>query len=114
VIARRPSRSEKLTAGPSSASVPKPSMNSDWIRSTRHGSVCTQSVAPRLSNNCWSAVDCVGVCSSHSTGPGQRQCSGFLHEGTLSLCCHGPFWPVSSRIGAGKLLSSSLFANYST
>ena len=35
-----------LTAGPSSASVPKPSTNSDWIRSTRHGSVCTQSVVP--------------------------------------------------------------------
>ena len=31
-------------AGPSSASAPKPSTNSLWIRSTRHGSVCTQSV----------------------------------------------------------------------
>ena len=30
-------------AGPSSASAPKPSTNSAWIRSTRHGSVCTQS-----------------------------------------------------------------------
>ena len=29
--------------GPSSASAPKPSTNSAWIRSTRHGSVCTQS-----------------------------------------------------------------------
>ena len=33
-------------AGPSSASAPKPSTNSLWIRSTRHGSVCTQSVGP--------------------------------------------------------------------
>ena len=27
--------------------MPKPSTNSDWMRSTRHGSVCTQSVGPR-------------------------------------------------------------------
>ncbi|MER7225221.1 FAD binding domain-containing protein, partial [Streptomyces rubradiris] len=31
----------------SSASVPKPSMNSDWMRSTRQGSVWTQSVGAR-------------------------------------------------------------------
>ena len=35
-----------LTARGSSASRPKPSTNSDWIRSTRHGSVCTQSDGP--------------------------------------------------------------------
>ena len=40
-----------LMAGPSSARVPKPSMNSDWILSTRHGSVCTQSFDPRLSSS---------------------------------------------------------------
>ena len=39
------------TAGPSSASRPKPSTNSAWIRSTRHGSVCTQSDGPRLSSS---------------------------------------------------------------
>ena len=40
-----------LTAGPSSARVPKPSTNSVWIRSTRQGSVCTQSVGPLPSSN---------------------------------------------------------------
>ena len=43
-------------AGPSSASEPKPSTNSDWMRSTRHGSVCTQSVGPRESSRRWSVV----------------------------------------------------------
>src|SRR5512133_2115557 len=36
-------------------------MNSDWIRSTRHGSVWTQSVAPRLSSSRWSVVECVAT-----------------------------------------------------
>ena len=45
-----------LTAGPSSASAPKPSTNSDWMRSTRQGSECTQSVGPRLSSSRWSVV----------------------------------------------------------
>ena len=44
-------------AGPSSASAPKPSMNSDWMRSTRQGSVCTQSVGPRESSSRWSVVE---------------------------------------------------------
>ena len=44
------------TAGPSSASSPKPSTNSAWIRSTRHGSVCTQSLGPRRSSSRWSVV----------------------------------------------------------
>ena len=35
-----------VTARGTSASAPKPSTNSLWIRSTRQGSVCTQSVAP--------------------------------------------------------------------
>src|SRR3954468_12970848 len=43
-------------ARPSSASAPKPSTNSDWIRRTRHGSACTQSVGPRVSSNRWSVV----------------------------------------------------------
>ena len=38
------------TATPSSASRPKPSTNSAWMRMTRQGSVCTQSVGPRLSS----------------------------------------------------------------
>src|SRR6188472_2987428 len=43
-------------AGPSSASAPNPSMNSAWMRSTRHGSVCTQSVGPRESSSRRSVV----------------------------------------------------------
>src|SRR5687767_15521458 len=43
-------------AGPVSARAPKPSTNSAWIRSTRHGSVWTQSVAPRESSRRWSVV----------------------------------------------------------
>ena len=39
------------TAGPSSASRPNPSTNSAWMRSTRHGSVCTQSAGPRRSSS---------------------------------------------------------------
>ena len=46
-----------LTAGPSSASAPNPVTNSDWIRMTRHGSVCTQSAEPRLSSRRWSLVE---------------------------------------------------------
>ena len=45
-----------LTAGPSSARAPKPSTNSLWIRITRHGSVCTHSLEPRLSSSRWSVV----------------------------------------------------------
>ena len=45
-----------LTALPSSASMPKPSTNSDWMRSTRHGSVWTQSLGPRESSSRSSVV----------------------------------------------------------
>lgn len=45
-----------LIAGGSSARVPKPSMNSDWMRSTRQGSVCTQSLGARSSSSRWSVV----------------------------------------------------------
>ncbi len=45
-----------LTAGPSSASAPKPSTNSLWMRMTRHGSVCSQSLGPWLSSSRWSVV----------------------------------------------------------
>ena len=44
VVGRGPGRAEHARSpGPSSASAPKPSTNSAWIRSTRHGSVWTQS-----------------------------------------------------------------------
>ena len=45
-----------VTARGNPASAPKPSTNSAWIRSTRHGSVCTQSVGPRESSSRWSVV----------------------------------------------------------
>ena len=45
-----------VTALGTSASAPKPSTNSAWIRSTRHGSVCTQSLGPRESSSRWSVV----------------------------------------------------------
>ncbi len=61
-----------LTAGPTSARVPKPSTNSDWMRMTRHGSECTQSVSPRLSSSRWSVVvDCTWSCR-RITGPWWR------------------------------------------
>jgi hypothetical protein len=58
-----------LTAGPSSASVPKPSTNSAWIRRTRHGSVWTQSLEPLPDSSRWSVV--VGCRSERRrmTGP---------------------------------------------
>src|SRR4051794_22246727 len=43
-------------AGPISARSLKPSTNSAWIFSPRHGSVCTQSPVPRLSRRRWSLV----------------------------------------------------------
>src|SRR5215472_13871385 len=60
------------TAMPSSASSPKPSTNSAWMRITRQGSVCTQSEGPRLSSSRWSVV-VAGICLSRSvTGPWRR------------------------------------------
>ena len=44
-------------AGPISARSLKPSTNSAWIFSTRHGSVCTQSASPVLSSSRWSVVE---------------------------------------------------------
>ena len=64
-------RAEPKTAiaGPSSASAPKPSTNSAWIRSTRHGSVCTQSLGPRESSSRWSVVAPSTWSRRWSTGP---------------------------------------------
>src|SRR5215475_9812227 len=60
------------TALPSSASRPNPSTNSAWIRSTRHGSVCTQSLGPRRSSNRWSVV-VLGIARPRSmAGPWRR------------------------------------------
>src|SRR6516164_10617371 len=60
------------TAGPSSASRPNPSTNSAWIRSTRHGSVCTQSLGPRRSSRRWSVV-VLGIARPRSmAGPWRR------------------------------------------
>src|SRR6516164_523398 len=60
------------TALPSSASRPNPSTNSAWIRSTRHGSVCTQSLGPRRSSRRWSVV-VLGIARPRSmAGPWRR------------------------------------------
>src|SRR3954467_5707978 len=62
-------------AAPSSASMPNPSMNSDWIRSTRHGSVCTQSDGPRLSSSRCSDVEACTWLRRIVTGP-RCDCGG--------------------------------------
>jgi len=67
-----------VTARGSSASMPKPSTNSAWIRSTRHGSVCTQSLCPRESSRRWSVVlDSMRCWRRSTTGPRRfsRGCS---------------------------------------
>src|SRR5262245_37369241 len=60
------------TALPISASRPNPSTNSAWIRSTRHGSMCTQSLGPRRSSRRWSVV-VLGIARPRSmAGPWRR------------------------------------------
>jgi hypothetical protein len=85
-----------LTAGPSSASAPKPSTNSDWMRSTRQGSLCTHSVSPRLSSSRWSVVPestcprrrITGpVCRSGHPRPSGRPSAAALAAAAAS--CHG-------------------------
>jgi hypothetical protein len=63
-----------LTALGSSASRPNPSTNSDWIRSTRQGSACTQSFEPRLDSSRSSVVP--GLIWSRRSTTGPRWCSG--------------------------------------
>ena len=59
-----------VTARGTSASEPNPSTNSAWMRSTRHGSVCTQSLGPRESSNRWSVVvDSLRRSRRSTTGP---------------------------------------------
>ena len=66
------------TAAPSSASRPKPSTNSAWMRIIRHGSVCTQSDGPRRSSSRWSVV-VAGICLSRNvTGPWRRTLRALL------------------------------------
>ena len=58
-----------LIAGPSSASAPKPSMNSAWILITRQGSLWSQS-APLPPDSRRVSVVWVGIWSPRrSTGP---------------------------------------------
>src|SRR5215469_5674632 len=72
VPARARAEPKTDTAWPSSDSRPKPSTNSAWIRSTRHGSVCTQSLGPRQSSNRWSVV-VFGMCLPRNVaGPMRR------------------------------------------
>ena len=58
-----------LTARGSSASRPNPSTNSAWMRSTRHGSVWTQSDGPRTSSSRSSVVLACTCPRRRVTGP---------------------------------------------
>ena len=72
-----------LTAGPTSERVPNPSTNSDWMRNTRQGSECTQSVGPLLCRRSWSWVTQGWVLTSRRmAGPWTRY---FLFRTTTSL-----------------------------
>src|SRR3954452_23780076 len=83
-----------LTAGPSSASAPKPSTNSLWIRSTRHGSVCTQSPEPRLSSSRWSVVVSGTIAPRSVTGPVTCSASSSWVSSALMRVTLGPVVPV--------------------
>src|SRR5699024_10802925 len=61
-----------VTARGTSANALNPSTNSDWIRNTRHGSVCTQSVGPRESSSRWSVVSSLALFLRNTTGPRRR------------------------------------------
>ena len=78
-----------VTARGSSASMPKPSTNSAWIRSTRHGSVCTQSLGPRESSSRWSVVVSSWLYSPRSTTGPRCFSSGPPARRSPSRCC-GP------------------------
>ena len=71
-----------LTALPSSASIPKPSTNSDWMRSTRHGSVWTQSLGPRESSSRSSVVVAAPGPRRRVTGPRWRSLTSRARSGT--------------------------------
>src|SRR5580693_1061913 len=64
------------TAGPSSASRPNPSTNSAWIRSTRQGSVCTQSAVPRRSSSRWSVAGALGEALEHEQARHAERAAG--------------------------------------
>src|SRR3954451_12112042 len=104
-----------LTAGPSSASAPKPSTNSAWIRSTLQGSECTQSLGPCVSSSRWSVVLCSTCSRRRVTGPlcvsrGRASCGaggGVASGGVKSramqrrLALVGE--PVGDRLQLGRL-----------
>ena len=109
-------RAEPKTAiaGPSSASAPKPSTNSAWMRSTRHGSVCTQSVGPRESSSRWSVVLLVDLVaaledralalrpSSRSSQPGSwRSQRSMCSTGTCSSCLWASIGSPGPKLTAG-------------
>ncbi len=77
-----------LIAGGSSARAPKPSTNSEVIRSTRHGSVCSQSVGPVVSSRRWSVVLVPTWSRRTSTGPFCFSGQAFFFRGTPT--CSGP------------------------
>ncbi len=79
-----------LIAGGSSASAPKPSTNSEVIRRTRQGSVCSQSVGPVVSSSRWSVV--LSPTWSRRTSTGPFCFSGHAFFGRGSPTCSGP-WP---------------------
>src|SRR4051812_19287064 len=82
-------------AGPSSASAPKPSTNSLWIRSTRHGSVWTQSPEPLLSSSRWSVVVAGTIAPRNVIGP--VWCSG----GPLDVSG----WTAGTKAGSAGVAS---------
>ena len=75
-----------LMAGPSSASAPKPSTNSDWMRITRHGSVCTHSEGPAVSSSRWSVVLPCTCPRRRRTGP-SRCSSGVGSPSRSAMMC---------------------------
>ncbi len=83
-----------LMALPSSASAPNPSTNSDWMRMTRQGSVCTQLESLLVSSSRWSVVP-GWICSRRRT-TGPSRCS----SGTSAACgvaMYSPSLPVLRR-----------------
>ena len=60
---------KQATAGPSSASAPNPSTNSAWIRRTRQGSMCSQSVLSSGASRWLAVVECGTIGPRMITGP---------------------------------------------
>src|SRR5699024_580380 len=88
-----------LTASGSSASAPNPLTNSLWIRSTRHGSVCNQSVSWFLSRRRWSVV-VRSPPSSRRTRTGPRRWTGSFGAMVDGLLRCGPASAGGREVGA--------------